>query len=440
MDIYKTKDVFTPTTYAKLTYVERKPEISDRLFDALTQQGMQIVIYGPSGSGKSTLVQNKLRQIYEDHIDTKCTSATTYDQLLLSAFDKLDRYYVAETGEKKTRGISTSMSSSYLNIKNQISATVSHEKTLKLNRVVPPQLTGERLAGFLGEAECAWLLEDFHKVQRKDKTKLSELMKTFMDSAHTYPYVKIVAIGAVASARQVIEHNKEMRGRVAEIEVPLMGDEEIREILVKGEQLLNLNFDPAVKQNIVRYSCQLPQVVHQLALNICLSKDILRTQEECVDIQQADLDNAVRRYLQNSSDTLITVFSKALKRQRQRKYDNCRIILQTLAYLPLRGATYKEILEEIRKDKPDYPPGNLTFYLQQLRIPARGEIVRLDSYSRKYAFSDPFYKAYAMCVFKSSRKGQEQLEVEWCQERDAIVSEIFESVQLILGDLHQDGF
>jgi ABC-type transport system involved in cytochrome bd biosynthesis fused ATPase/permease subunit len=51
-------EVFTPTTQARVNFVERDT-VNDRLVDALRTPGKQIVMYGDSGSGKSTLLQRK---------------------------------------------------------------------------------------------------------------------------------------------------------------------------------------------------------------------------------------------------------------------------------------------------------------------------------------------------------------------------------------------
>ena len=81
----------------------RREEVNDKLVEALMTPGTQLVVYGYSGSGKSTLLRNKLRQIYEREITTRCTSSTSFDQLMLSAFDDLDSYYVTEKSDKKNK-------------------------------------------------------------------------------------------------------------------------------------------------------------------------------------------------------------------------------------------------------------------------------------------------------------------------------------------------
>ena len=63
--------VFTPSTSAKLTFVERK-DIDYQITKALIIPGMQLVIYGHSGSGKTTITQNILAFRKAKFITTNC--------------------------------------------------------------------------------------------------------------------------------------------------------------------------------------------------------------------------------------------------------------------------------------------------------------------------------------------------------------------------------
>jgi GTPase SAR1 family protein len=208
----------------------------------LRTPGKQVVVYGPSGSGKTTLLLNKLEQLYPQNITSRCTAATTFDNLLLTAFDSLDVYYSSGASIRRGKSISVKLEQSYFGIKSSIEAASTAQTDVNLTRLLPPQLTPQRLAEFCGAAECCWVLEDFHKVGVGEKAKLSQIMKVFMDSAATYPDLKIIAIGAVDSAREVIQYDPEMRNRVAEIAVPLMTEQELMQVLTKGESLLNVRF------------------------------------------------------------------------------------------------------------------------------------------------------------------------------------------------------
>ena len=402
MEKYKTIDVFTPTTPAKYAFVERQA-LNDQLVDALRTPGKQVVVYGPSGSGKTTLLVNKLHQLYPDHITTRCTAAMTFESLLLDAFDSLNVYYSATASIKKTKSISAKLEKEYFGIKSTIEVTAAIERQISLARILPPQLTPQRLAEFCGAAGCCWVLEDFHKVPQAEKTKISQIMKVFTDTAAEYSDLKIVAIGAVDAARQVIQYDPEMRNRVAEIAVPLMTEAETCELMYNGERLLNTNFG-SIKIDIAAYSSGLAAVCHQLGLNICFAANIMETCPRTFTFTEEQLREAQERYVNDASDTLKAVFDLALKQERKRRFDNARLILRALTELGHQGGSHGDIFARIREGEPTYPAGNLTSYLRELISSKRGEILRYDSTSGKYFFSDPLYLSYLQCHFAPETK------------------------------------
>ena len=108
-------EVFTPTTPAKVTFVEREI-VNEKLVNALNTPGKQIVVYGHSGNGKSTLLVNKLHQTYNGHITTRCMKGTTVNELMLNAFDKLDIYHPSERSNVRKNASSISIETTYASI------------------------------------------------------------------------------------------------------------------------------------------------------------------------------------------------------------------------------------------------------------------------------------------------------------------------------------
>jgi hypothetical protein len=225
-------------------------------------------------------------------------------------------------------------------------------------------------------------------------------MKVFMDMADQYGDVRIVAIGAVDTARQVVEYDAEMRNRVAEIHVPLMSDDEIREIMSKGELCLDFLIDPSVKEGIVRYSNGLAAVCHHLCLNLCSAAGIRATCPTPVQAGRTELTQALEQYFEECSDTLKAAFDRALSMRRRAKFDNCRMILQALTQFDQPGATHNQILKAVREREPEYPAGNCTYYLSELQAPQRGSLLRFDSISGRYSFADPLFRAFAIVLFE----------------------------------------
>jgi GTPase SAR1 family protein len=369
------------------------------LINALNTPGKQIVVYGQSGTGKSTLLAKKVQHVYgANKIVSRCTVTTTFENLLLPAFDQLEVFYTATASIKTAPSITGKLEQSYLALKTSIEANVSSEQAASLARLLPPQLTSERLAEYCGAAKCCWILDDFHKVPLAEKTKLSQIMKIFSDVAADYPFVKIIAIGAVDTARQVIQYDPEMRNRVSEIAVPMMTKEELIFILKKGEQLLNIQFG-SHKTQIAEYSSGLGAICHQIGLNVCNSAGVKETSDVEYWIKNEEFQDALRRYLSDSSDSLKKVFDVAMRRTRSRKFDNTKLILKAITLIGASGATKTEILRKIHETEGDYPSGNLTTYLPELQSNKRGSILRFDAASGRYYFSDPLYHAYARCLF-----------------------------------------
>lgn len=156
---YELNEVFTPGIPARAAFVERQ-SLNEQLEDALATPGKQVVVYGQSGSGKSTLLTNKVQQRYgSKKIVSRCTLATTFENLLLSAFDELDLYYTASASLRTSSSISTKLEQSYLSLKASIEANSTSERSETVARLLPPQLTPQRLAEYCGAAGCCWILE-----------------------------------------------------------------------------------------------------------------------------------------------------------------------------------------------------------------------------------------------------------------------------------------
>jgi len=397
-DVYK---VFTPTTPARLTFVERE-KVNSKLVNALRTPGKQVVVYGHSGSGKTTLLVNKLHQLYENHLTSRCMKSVTFDMLVLDAFDQLAPFYISEKSDKTTKSINTQISSEYLSIKGLLAYTNSHEAQNKQTRAIPPQLTPQALGRFMGASGCCWVLEDFHKIDEKERSHLSQIMKVFMDMADQYPTLKIIALGAVDTARQIVEYDAEMGNRVAEIHVPLMDEDEINDIISRGTELLRIAMAENLAKGISSYSNGMASVCHHLCLNICTSQEIYETRDTLVNVEEQSLQSALQMYLEESSDTLKKAFDNVFKQKRTKKYDNAKLIIKALSELHQDGALRGEIYEQIKRNETDYPQGNLSIFLKRLCDENDPPIIRYDADSNKYAFRDPVYRVFALVYFKSN--------------------------------------
>ena len=389
----RVQDVFTPTSIAKLTFVERE-SVDARVVRALSTPGKQIVVFGRSGSGKSTLLYNKLFQTYEHHVTTRCVGTMHMDDVFRNAFDQLEPLVLQSASLSRKNTAKQSLAATIRKIRAGIEKTVEEGSQLTFIRALPPQLTPRFLGQLLHEANACWVLEDFHKLEESERQKLAQIMKLFMDLASEFPEVRIVAIGAVATARQIVLLDAEMSNRVSEIEVKLMDDRELLRIVDKGCEALNVSIPGRLADQFVHLSNGLPGVLHQLCLNLCYAAEIHHTSEEEYQFVAQDAGEAVKMFLEDQSDSLKAKYDLAATAERKRTYDNTRLILHALAAFGPTGATRAELLEKIHESEPNYPSGNLTSYLKELTSDKRGSVLWQDPGSGTYSYSDPVLHAY----------------------------------------------
>ncbi|WP_147407236.1 AAA family ATPase [Arthrobacter sp. AG1021] len=391
MATYHVHEIFTPTSKASLNYVERQ-DLHDQMYDALMTPGTQIIVFGESGAGKSTLLRRKLADFSKGSITTFCTKDSTYESILFAAFDELNALEISESFDSGDSQVVASISADAVLVKSALEATEKTSSSTKETRLLPPQLTPQRLAKMLSQRQYIWVLEDFHKVSDEVKTSIAQILKVFCDVADISGDVRVVLLGAVESAYQVVKFDPEMEDRVCEIEVPVLTDQELSEIITQGSKLLKVDMSE-IKESIVDHSSGLAKVCHQLALTACRNAGVYQTMEQEVSVTPEHLHMAIKRYVNSSSDTLREKFDRAVDRKRVRKFDNGTIILGALCAGEKSGLNHAELMESITKDFPDYPSSNLTTYLNRM-LDSDDPIIRRVGQS-KYRFSNPFLRSYA---------------------------------------------
>ncbi|PWK26987.1 hypothetical protein LV89_01799 [Arcicella aurantiaca] len=394
-------EIFTPNTVAKLTYVSRTI-IEDDLEKYLSLPGKQIVIYGHSGGGKTTLLRNKLREVEQNFIKTHCESSTSFNDLLLQAFDELNRFYVSEKTTNTEYTISSELKAEFSGISSQLNSSIKESNGEKSVRIIPPQLTPQKLAKFLGEISCVWIIEDFHKVVPEEKKRIADVVKIFIDAANDYAKVKIVCIGAVGTARELIELDNNLNNRVAELFVPLLTDVEIESIVTKGFELLNVNIDKDLKEKIVYYSNNLASLTHQICYDLCFHSNIKRLRFFPKKLNSGSFRVAVNSYVRKNSDTFTKIYDSIVCQ----KYG--WNVLKTFEHLEKESLSFDEIKNNIPTSKRPTDE-ELINYLEQVGSAEYKEVIRLDRNSRKYSISSPFFRAFLKMKFALEQSEQKEI-------------------------------
>lgn len=87
-----------------------------------------------------------------------------------------------------------------------------------------------------------------------------------------------------------------------------------------------------------------------------------------------------------------------MKIRRSTKFDSSTLIIKALSLAPERGLARFNLLKRIKENEPTYTDQILKSHLAKLVDPEYGSILRHDSNSGPYAFTDQFHRAYAQSL------------------------------------------
>lgn len=395
----KLEEVFTPAKAAEINYIERT-DIDKLLASEMSTPGKQIIVFGHSGSGKTSSVCNLLRKNKYKYIRTHCESNTTFEQLILNAFDELDVYVVSGKTHKRSGTIKGDIASEYNSIKASIGVVKSSEESKTYSRLLPPQLTPQKLAEFLGKGKIVWLIEDFHKVSSEEKIRIADVIKIFVDNANDYSISKIICIGACQSAHELIKMDPNLRTRVSEVSVPLLTDEEIESIITNGFSLLNVVPSRSIVEKLVFYSDRLGSSAHQMCMDICKEKGITQRNSKKIKIDDDDFQYAVKGFITRSTDTFKSIYEAAVKNELG------WYILRTFSGNVMGKLSLDEICKRVNNSKRTFERAEIITKLNELTS-SDFNIVYHDNNSEKYALSNPFWHRFLRIQFSIERTEQQ---------------------------------
>lgn len=394
------QDVFTPGTIAKVNYLRRK-ELEKRISTSLDTPGVQIILYGHSGSGKTTVIRKLLDEKNYKFVRTQCTTDKSLNDIILDAFSQLDRYCVSEQTIKRGQKIGSALKSEIESIKAEISCVTENSSEQRLTLLLPPRLTPQKLAEIFRETGQIWMIEDFHKLGDEEKQKLADVMKIFVDEANDMDDIlqpsKIICLGAVNTPRELITLDPNLSSRVDQIKVPLLKDEEIKEIIEQGCHLLNVVMSDKLVQNLVSYSNNIGSLAHFMCLDICNDLDVKKTTFKRVLVQDNSFEVAIKGYLNRNSDTLQKSYDLITAKNKAAWY-----VLKTLNMYNKDSISYSTLINRINPKHIQLTEDDIQQALAELQSQPY-YIIRYDEDRDSYSFSTPFWSAFIRIQLESEQ-------------------------------------
>ena len=372
MDIYELDDVYGITRDLPLNYVERK--CVDGKFKKNINRKKHITIFGSSKQGKTSLKKHCLKA--DDYINIQCDNHMTLNDIHMNILKRAG-YKVEGSTKKTTSGknkviasIAAKLPVVGTKISTELEADEAMEKEYKGLELDPEDVND--IIEALDEIDFHKIivLDDFHYLKNEIQQGFAFELKAFHESSK----LCFVIIGVWMDENKLTVYNGDLSGRVVSINADEWDDKSLREVIRKGETLLNIKFSDSVIDSLLEKCYSNVYYVQEVCHRICDEYDIENTQEkfkiigdecnvdkmisEVVEEVAGRYNSFITQYAAGFQDTTLEMHKWLLYPILTSKIDE---ISNGLKYRYLR-----EILQANHPQKSELNPGNLTQALKSV--------------------------------------------------------------------------
>jgi Cdc6-like AAA superfamily ATPase len=284
-------DVFTPTrpqrSARRLT--GRQSELS-RIFRALTVERAHVVLYGERGRGKTSivnLVAGSARSAGYMVAHYACSMESDFDEIV--------------------RGLARDLPPPLLAVPIQQGPHLRGcEGALPAERIQPRDIVG--LCGRLTGRHLILIVDEFDRVQNfETRTRFADTIKQVSDRGAALSFV---IVGVSDSLEELLGQHPSIQRNVLGLPLPLLSDEQVREILARGGKEAGIHFPPEIEQAIVTTARGVPYIAQLLGLHA--GSEAL--DRRSVEVNMGDFATACMRALEEMDPRVAASFSRLMSR------------------------------------------------------------------------------------------------------------------------------
>lgn len=395
VDQYHRNDVFGTVRDLPLNYVERKI-VDDRLLDMLDRD-KHTVIYGSSKQGKTCLRKHCIPE--EDRIEVHCSNKWDLEQLMGAILKKAG--YKIERSETKTITgrfkIIAKLKSGFLGGGGEAGVEKSEQKVREKLELDPSDVNDVIRALDNINFDKYIILEDFHYMSEETQEDFSVALKAIHENSD----LVFIIVGVWLEENRLISLNGDLRDRVNSVNADKWEDKNLIEVVERGEEHLNIEFDTDFKRklaenchesvSIVQKTCQKALEKEEIETTqkdkkvVADDTDVIEIITEVVDKNSARYERFLRDFAGGFQETQYDMYMWLLY----------PVIKSTPEELE-RGVHYSDIREMIESEHPegtDLNPGNLTQSITsvsslQANIGIKPFILDYDSNNRRLSSVD----------------------------------------------------
>ncbi|MBI4093257.1 MAG: hypothetical protein HY420_05020 [Candidatus Kerfeldbacteria bacterium] len=349
----KLNQVFGITTdIPTYTYVDRQ-ELDERFAHYLASQ-KHIVIHGASKQGKSCLRKKQIDS--STSLVIQCLPTMEHaEDVWRAALEKAGVPVVAKTTRTVTEGdhIDGTLETKagvpgLVGVKGNASGGLESTKSASEEIEEPGEGPLSILAAYLRDNSKRLILEDFHYLPDEVRKSIAFGLKALYEEK-----AYVVVIGIWSEQNLLNYYNGDLTGRIEEINLT-WSEEELNEVLTKGEGTLNVQFAPGLKSQLIESAFGNVGLLQRLSEKICLEAGVVIFQPQTKIISDIELLNRARTQLVNEIRQRYTGITEVFKEGMRA---DAELQLYTRIYNELvdaseleliNGISYHSLLERIR--------------------------------------------------------------------------------------------
>lgn len=333
------RDIFTPhIPVIRVNCLKGRNKELRSLFEHLTTPGQHALLFGERGVGKSSLAETasiELAKRYDLQLFKKqCAKQDNFATI----FEKPLKYVgidINKISETKSAGLSASIKAFNLSGEKQIQK--EGENKLSLN----PSFVAEHICGIKG----LLLIDEFDAISNsEDKNKIAEVIKLLSDNNSS---LRILVVGIADSAKELTMGHPSLTRCLREIKVRRMLIKDLVDIVNNGCSQLKLKFDSVVIPKIAIVSSGYPYFTHLLALKVC--EDVIADERSTITMR--DLLNATERAIENSEESLFTMFMESTNSPQKEKLEKILLAAATCNEFRFSGSDICKKYYDIYKEE-----------------------------------------------------------------------------------------
>jgi hypothetical protein len=280
-------DVFTPTRPQRSSrrLAGRQAELS-RVFRALGFERSHVVLYGERGRGKTSivnLVANTARSAGFMVARYTCAVETDFDEIM--------------------RGLAQDLPPSVLAAPiRQGPGLRGCEAALPAERILPRDIVA--LPGQLSGRHLICIIDEFDRVADNDtRTRLADTIKQVSDRAVPLSFL---IVGVSDSLEDLLGSHPSIQRNILPLPLPLLTDDQIEGILVRGGREAGVEFPQDIRRSIVSTARGVPYIAQLLGLHAGMEA----LARHSVEVNLADLAVACVRAIEEMDPRVTALYGR----------------------------------------------------------------------------------------------------------------------------------